>query len=76
MLNIPHHAGVWSSLGIFLHGSFTLPIEAKSAKPRFADMASTTSQLALGILCLPSWAGIIGLLLHPPDIYVGSGALA
>lgn len=64
------------TLGIFLHGFFTLSIEAESAKPRFADMASTTSQLALGKLSQPSWSGITGLLLHPPDIYVGSGALA
>lgn len=64
------------TLGIFLHGSFTLSIEAESVKPRFADMASTTSQLALGILSLPSWAGITGLLQHPPDIYVDSGAPA
>lgn len=39
----------------------------------FVKMASLDSQLALGILFLPSESGIIGRPLCPPGIYMGSG---
>lgn len=61
-------------LGTIHHISCTLFSEAVSqSNTEFVKMASLDSQLALGILFLPSESGIIGRPLCPPGIYMGSG---